>query len=123
MRGVRELGGGAGGSEREQPSGRLDRRDAILRGVASGGGHRRGRGGGRAGPHRRWGCPASCSTRASRRSSLDEANQQSAEQNCLFGNRQSNAYLLVPLFGQQSPNRTSFCSASLLLIASLEGGA
>ena len=55
-----------------------------------------------------------------RTSSLDEANEQTAEQNCLFGNRQTNAHLLVRLFGQQSPNRTSFCSASLL--ASLEGG-
>ncbi|OSX81503.1 hypothetical protein BU14_0014s0053 [Porphyra umbilicalis] len=54
------------------------------------------------------------------RASLDEADEQTAEQNCLFGNRQTNAYLLVRLFGQQSPNRTSFCSASLL--ASLERG-
>ena len=46
--------------------------------------------------------------------------KQTAEQNSLFGNRQTNAHLLVRLFGQKSPNRTSFCSAPLL--ASLEGG-
>jgi len=52
--------------------------------------------------------------------SLDEAAQQTAEQNCLFGNRQTDADLLAPLFGQQTPNRTSFCSAPLL--TSLVGG-
>jgi len=52
--------------------------------------------------------------------SLDEAAQQTAEQNCLFGNRQTDADLLAPLFGQQTPNRTSFCLAPLL--TSLVGG-
>jgi len=59
------LGGGAGGSEREQPSERLDRRETVVRAAASGGGRRRGKGRGRAGRHRRLGYPASCSTRAS----------------------------------------------------------
>ena len=63
---------------------------------------------------------AGASPASQRASSLDEANEQTAEQNCLFGYRQTNAYLLVRLFGQQSPNRTSICPASLL--ASLEGG-
>ena len=53
-------------------------------------------------------------------SSLDEAAQQTAEQNCLFGNRQTDADLLARLFGQQTPNRTSFCSEPLL--TSLVGG-
>ena len=33
--------------------------------------------------------------------SLDEANEQTAEQNCLFGNRQTNAHLWVRLFGHR----------------------
>jgi len=47
-------------------------------------------------------------------SSLQDASQQIAEQNCLFCNRQINTDLLVRQFGQQSHNRTPFCSASVL---------
>jgi len=54
------------------------------------------------------------------RSSLQGAGQQNADQNGLFGNRQTNADLLRLLFGQHSPTRLRFCSAPLL--PSLVGG-
>jgi len=47
-------------------------------------------------------------------SSLDDAAQHTAKQNCLFGNRQTNAHLLAHLFGQQTLNRASFRWAPLL---------
>ena len=46
--------------------------------------------------------------------------RQEADRKGLFGNRQTNAHLLRPLFGQQSPNGLRFCSAPLL--PSLVGG-
>ena len=46
--------------------------------------------------------------------SLDEETQQTAEQNCLFGNRQTIVDLLPHLFRQQTLNRTSFRWAPLL---------
>ena len=55
-------------------------------------------------PHRRWKVQAN----------------RNADQNGLFGNRQTNADLLRLLFGQQSPNRLRFYSAPLL--PSLVGG-
>jgi len=52
--------------------------------------------------------------------SVQAAAQQNAEQNGLLGNSRTNAHLLGRLFGQQTPNRMSFCSA--LLLASLGMG-
>jgi len=82
------------------------------------------RGCGAAAPRRRGGGVARTTRRAG--SSLDAAAQQTAEQNCLFGNRQTDADLFATLFGQRTPNRTSFCSAPLLtsrvrLLTSLVG--
>jgi len=51
---------------------------------------------------------------------LQDAAQQNAEQNGLFGNRQQNADLFGRLFRQQTPNRRRCCSAPLL--PSLVGG-
>ena len=51
--------------------------------------------------------------------SLHGETQQIADQKCLFGNRQTKAYLLVRLVGQQSPSRTPLCSP--ILLTSFEG--
>jgi len=67
---------------------------------------------------RRW--AAAAAPRPPRGSSLQGAGRQEAERKGLFGNRQTNAHLLRPLFGQQSPNGLRFCSAPLL--PSLVGG-
>ena len=52
--------------------------------------------------------------------SLEDAAQQNAEQNGLFGNGQQNANPFGRLFGQQTPNGWRFCSEPLL--PSLVGG-
>ena len=52
--------------------------------------------------------------------SVNEAAEQNAEQNALFGNKVTNADLLARLFGKETPDRMRFCWAPLL--ATLVGG-
>jgi len=47
--------------------------------------------------------------------SLQAAAQQNAEQKSLLSNSRTNGLLLGRLFWQQSPNRTPFCLAPLLV--------